>query len=103
MLLLLAPGTLAARGLADDDLIAASVGPRGLHLRGVDRTALAPHPTVGARLGALVERTPEQPEDVGTALWTICADDPNVFTAPLAPIAEIADERGLARDGEWLA
>ncbi|MCV7316152.1 SEC-C domain-containing protein [Mycolicibacillus parakoreensis] len=103
MLLLLAPGTLAARGLADDDLIAVSVGPRGLHLRGVDRTELAPHPTVGARLGALVERTPEQPEDVGTALWTICADDPNVFTAPLAPIAEIADERGLARDGEWLA
>jgi hypothetical protein len=37
------------------------------------------------------------------AVWTACAEDPALFSEPLAPLSEIVDQCGLARRGEWLA
>ncbi|MDI3315413.1 MAG: SEC-C domain-containing protein [Mycobacterium sp.] len=97
--LLLAPGTLAALGAVEGDLV--GVRPTDLGLS-IDRvTATAQTPTLGARLGAICAA--EEPVHFDAAVWTACAEDPAVFTEPLAPLSELVDEHGLAHYGEWLA
>jgi SEC-C motif len=96
--LLLAPGTLAALGVGEGDLVGVRLTAQGLAVERV--TALA-QSAVGARLAATLDA--DEPMFVDTAVWTACAEDPAVFTEPLPPLSEIVDDYGLARDGELLA
>ncbi|ORA78825.1 SEC-C domain-containing protein [Mycobacterium malmoense] len=96
--LLLEPGTLEALGTAEGDLVGVRLTEQGLVVERV--TALA-HPAAGARLAATLDA--DEPVYIDAAVWTACAEDPELFTEPLPPLGEIIDDYGLARRGEWLA
>lgn len=96
--LLLAEGTLAALELAAGDLVGLRLTGPGLVLQRVDTVAES---AVGAQLAALLD--PDEPVYCDIAVDTVCAADPAAFTTALAPLSQIADEQGLACDGEWLA
>lgn len=96
--LLLAPGTLAALGVADGDLVGIRLTEQGLALT---RVATNGHGDVGARLATMP--TAEEPVFVDSAVWTLCVDDPAAFTTALVPLSEIIDATSLQRSGEYLA
>lgn len=96
--LLLAPGTFAALGAAEGDLVGVRLTDRGLAVERV--TEVAPADDAGARLAAALD---DEPLYIGAAVWTVCAGDPQLFTEPLPPLSEIVDDHGLERCGEWLA
>ncbi|BBZ06357.1 hypothetical protein MDOR_05260 [Mycolicibacterium doricum] len=101
--LLLAPGTLAALGVAEGDLVGVRLTEQGLVVERVTRPGI-PAPAaaaVGQRLAAMVDG--EEPQHFDVPVWTACAEDPALFTQPLPPLCEIADDAGLASEGEWLA
>ncbi|MGV7975236.1 hypothetical protein PJN22_29455, partial [Mycobacterium kansasii] len=64
-------------------------------------TEVASAQGVGARLAATLDAG--QPTYFDAAVWTVCAEEPQLFTEPLPPLSEIVDDHGLARHGEWLA
>jgi len=97
--LLLEPGTLAALGAAAGDLVGMRLTADGLAVELIGTPT--PGAGVGARLADLLD--PDEPTFFAEAVWTACAEDPAVFTEPLAPLCEIAENCGLAHQGEWLA
>lgn len=97
--LLLAPGTLGALGLSEGDLAGVRLTEEGLVVERVTEVASAQG--VGARLAATLDAG--QPTYFDAAVWTVCAEEPQLFTEPLPPLSEIVDDHGLARHGEWLA
>ena len=101
--LLLAPGTLAALGVAEGDLVGVRLTAQGLVVERV--TAPPRSPGVGAAVGGRLAATLDADEPVyfDAAVWTACVEDPAVFTEPLPPLCEIVDDYGLAHHGEWLA
>jgi hypothetical protein len=96
--LLLAEGTLAALAVVAGDLVGLRLTEQGLVVEPV--TAVADS-RVGAQLAGMLDA--DEPVYFDVAVHTVCAEDPAAFTTPLAPLSEIADEHGLARDDEWLA
>ena len=96
--LLLTPGTLAGLDVAEGDLVGIRLTPDGLALERVDAAGSS---DVGERLAALLDA--DQPEFIDVATWTLCGNDPALFTEPLAPLSEIVDGHGLARQGEEVA
>ena len=100
--LLLAPGTLAALGVAEGDLVGVRLTAQGLV---VERVTAPPRPRCGAAVGGRLAATLDADEPVyfDAAVWTACVEDPAVFTEPLPPLCEIVDDYGLAHHGEWLA
>ncbi len=96
--LLLAPGTLAARGVAEGDVVGVRLTTEGLAIEPVTAIADA---AVGPRFAAMLDA--DAPVYFDAVVWTACADDPALFTQPLAPLSEIVDDAGLPRDDEWLA
>ncbi len=96
--LLLNPGTLTALGLSAGDLVGLRCTDDGLALEPVDATT---DTTVGARLAALLDT--EEPSRLAAVVWAACADDPTLFTTPLAPLSEAIDAHGLASHDDWLA
>ncbi|MFZ0835441.1 MAG: hypothetical protein WAM92_20685, partial [Mycobacterium sp.] len=96
--LLLAPGTLGALGVAEDDLVGVRLTARGLVVERV--TALA-QCAVGPRLVAMLDA--DEPVYFDAAVWTACVEDPAAFSEPLPPLSEIVDDYGLAHRGDWLA
>src|SRR5574337_908214 len=96
--LLLAPGTLAALGVATGELVGLRLTEQGV---AVERVTAVADSTVGARLAAMLDA--EEPTYFDTAVWAVCVADPTVFTTPLAPLSEVTDEHGLAREDELLA
>jgi hypothetical protein len=99
--LLLEPGTLAALGAAAGDLVGVRLTADGLAVELIDTPAPGADAGVGARLADLLD--PDEPTFFAEAVWTACVDDPAVFTEPLPPLREIADNCGLAHHDEWLA
>ena len=97
--LLLVPGTLAALGVAEGDLVGVRLTGQGLVVERV--TAVPQAPGMGAKLAAMLDA--DKPVYFGAAVWTACVEDPAMLTEPLPPLCEIVDECGLARHGEWLA
>lgn len=97
--LLLSPGTLAGLGVAAGDLLGMRLTDKGILLERVTATT---DTTLGDRLAALVDAG-EPPSHFASVVWAACAADPALFTSPLAPLGEIADAHGLARNGGWLA
>lgn len=96
--LLLTPGALAALGVGDGDTIGVRLSTDGLVVERVD--VITQH-TAGERLAATLDA--DEPTSVETATWTACITDPALFTDPLPPLSEIAEDYGLAHRGEWLA
>ncbi len=96
--LLLAPGTLAALGVVKDDVIGLRLTAQGLVIEPVTATV---DNALGTRLSAMLDA--DQPVYFNAAVWTACAQDPALFTQPLAPLSEIVGDAGLPYDDEWLA
>ncbi len=96
--LLLVPGTLAALGVAEGDLVGVRLTEQGLV---VERVTAVAGSAVGARLAAMLDAG--EPVFIDGAVWTACVEDPTVFTEPLPPLCEIVDDCGLAYRGDWLA
>jgi len=96
--LLLAPGTLAKLGVADDDTIGLRLTAEGLVLERIDVIA---ENTAGARLAATLDA--DEPTYVDAAVWTACVADAALFTGPLPPLSEIIDDHGLARRRDSIA
>jgi SEC-C motif len=96
--LLLAPGTLAALGVAEGDLVGLRLDARGLV---VERVTAVVDSDMGARFVATVD--PDEPVSFESAVLAACVEDPAVFTEPLAPLRDIIDDYGLALRGDSLA
>jgi hypothetical protein len=96
--LILVPGTLEALGVAEGDLVGVRLTAQGLV---AERVTAHAHSAVGARLAAVLDA--DEPVYFDAAVWTACVEDPAVFTEPLPPLCEIADDYGLAHRDEWLA
>ncbi|MGH3970747.1 MAG: SEC-C metal-binding domain-containing protein [Mycobacterium sp.] len=96
--LLLLPGALAALGVAEGDLVGVRLTDQGL---AVERVTAPADCAVGERLAATLDA--DTPVLFDVAAWTACVEEPQVFTAPLPPLREIADDYGLAHSGDWLA
>ncbi|ORW66822.1 SEC-C domain-containing protein [Mycolicibacter senuensis] len=90
-------GTFEALGVDDGDLVGLRLGNTGLVVERV--TAAAPS-AAGAQLAVLLDG---QPQLIDALVWTACLADPALFTEPVAPLSELAAERGLSRRGERLA
>lgn len=103
--LLLPPGCLRGRELAEGDMIALWITGAGLVLEVVaDDVAMAERATVvGDRLSAVLDSGTGGPMSLATVVWTACADDPALFAEPLPPLGEVLDGCGLACDGELVA
>ncbi|OMB94431.1 hypothetical protein A5733_14815 [Mycobacterium sp. NS-7484] len=95
--LLLPSGTLATLQVSEGDLVGVRWTGRGLAVERVDATGQA---EVGARLAALLD---DHPIDFETAVQTLCAEDPQLFTEAVPPLSQIAADHGLARFGALLA
>jgi len=97
--LLLPPGTLSALGVADGDLVGVRLSDSGLV---IERVAAAQSPTdVGERLAATLDA--DEPTFLDSAVWTVCVEDPAVFTQPVPPLREIIEDQGLVHRDDWLA
>ncbi|OBA81176.1 hypothetical protein A9W99_14600 [Mycobacterium sp. 1164966.3] len=96
--LLLAPGTLQGLGVAEGDLVGVRLSDDALV---VERVTAVGQGAAGARLAATLG--PDEPVYFDSAVWTACVEDPTLFTEPLLPLCEIADDFGLAHRDEWLA
>ena len=96
--LLLTPGTLASVGAASGDLVALRLTTQGLAIEQVTTVADA---AVAPRFAAMLDA--DEPKFFDAVVWTACADDPTLFTRPLAPLSEIADDADLPHEQEWLA
>ncbi|SNR52707.1 SEC-C motif-containing protein [Haloechinothrix alba] len=102
---LLPAGTLHAMDVYEGDLVGLRVTPEGLRLESVtepQETADAAD-SLGQRLRALLPDDPEQPVEIHGAIWTACADDPELFTQAMAPLGALVGSLGFSCDGEWLA
>ena len=103
--LLLPAGYLRSKGLGAGDVVALGLAEAGLLLEVVPEHGARPEALaeLGKRLSAVLEAEPDEPMALDVAVWTACADDPTLFTEPLAPLGAMLDACGLAHDGEWLA
>jgi tetratricopeptide (TPR) repeat protein len=95
--LLLPPGKMQELGVAEGDLVGVRLSEAGLV---VEQVTASPDAAAGTRLAATLD---DEPVYFDAAVWTACAEDPDLFTKPLPPLCDIADESGLAHHGEWLA
>lgn len=96
--LILPPGTLRELGVAVGDLIGVRVTAQRLVIEKVD--AVAPS-NAGALMAGVLE--PNDPRELESVMWAVCSQDPTLFTTPAAPLSEIIDEQGLARDEHLVA
>ncbi|MGH3780656.1 MAG: YecA family protein [Pseudonocardiaceae bacterium] len=103
--LLFPAGYLRERGLGEGDVIALGLAGDRLLLESVPEPVVTPETVagLGQRLSVVLEIEPDDPMPLDDAVWTACADDPALFTAPLPPLGAALDACGLAHDGEWLA
>lgn len=95
--LLLAPGTLAGLGIAEDELVGVRLTPQGLAL---ERVTTITDSAVGARFAAMLGG--DEPEFFDAVVLTACAENPALFTQPHAPLSEILQEAGLPHHLDWL-
>ena len=89
--LVLPPGTLGALGVTEGDLVGVRLTTQGLVVERV--AATQPSLAAGARLTATLDA--DEPVYFDAAVWTACVEDPAMFTEPLPPLCEIAEDYGL--------
>ena len=98
--LLLPPGRFAAIGAGPGDLVGLRVTVDGFELSRVTEAAPC---DLDAELTPVLRRHSEAPVMLDTAIWTACADDAELFREPTAPLTELLESSGLARDEDALA
>lgn len=98
--LLLPPGRFAEIGARAGDLVGLRVTAEGFELSRVSTPAPCDFPTA---LTDLVQRRPEAPVMLDTAVWTVCAGDAGVFRQAALPLTDLLADSALARDGDALA
>jgi len=92
---------LRRRGLIAGDLVGVTVRPDGFEVTAVD--AVEPAPDLPTRLTEALDALGQgQPVELYDVVWLTCADDPALFTTPLAPLADLLARADLDIDGEWL-
>ena len=100
--LLLPAGYLGGRHIRPDDVIGLRVTDDGLSLDVVDVPDRSAATAEFARAIALVlER--HEPEELGAAISTVCADHDDLFRDPLPPLRALLATYGLVQNGDWLA
>lgn len=99
--LLLPPGCLRGRELAEGDMVALRITDDGLVLDQVTVPERAVG--VGELLSAVLAAGTGEPMPLSMVVWTVCADDPALFADPLPPLGEVLAECGLVYDSELLA
>lgn len=97
-LVLLAPGTLAALGAAEGDLVGLRLTDQGLALETIETVVDA---DIGNRLAEVLPG--DEPTFVDAAALTLCAEDPTVFVEATAPLSEVVREAGLAYSDGFIA
>lgn len=95
--LLLQPDALY--GYAAGDLIGLGLAGGELRLVRVDRTEEAPE--LADRLGDIIAEGSAEPSD--SVLWQLMADDPALFTMPVAPLTELIEAAGYTWESDYLA
>lgn len=103
--LLLPAGYLSAMGAAPGEVIGIGLGADGLRMTaGLDLSGGEAELAGLARglSAALAERVGE-PVELDTAVWTACAQMPELFCTALPPLAEALEGCGLSWQGDWLA
>ena len=97
-----ATGRLA--GTQPGDLIGLRVRPGGATLDLAPEPAATPGPLL-AKLRNVVRDDDDEirPVLLFDAVLQLCADDPDLFAVPLAPLSEIVESAGLATWGDYLA
>ncbi|GAA1677003.1 SEC-C metal-binding domain-containing protein [Kribbella yunnanensis] len=99
---LLPAGHWSSRNVRSGDLIALRISGEGLALEAPDAPVDAKATTaVVQALTAVLDR--REPEQLDTAIWTVCAEDPELFREPLPPLDELFAANGLTRLVDWVA
>lgn len=103
--LLLPRGCFQNLGITAGDLVGFQVTADGFEVVRADRRPDPPRPAVQAALLDVLQRDDPVavPEQLDAVVWTACADDLGLFTTPLPPLADLLEEAGIARDGDWIA
>jgi tetratricopeptide (TPR) repeat protein len=97
----LPPGTLRSLGVSEGDLVGLWVTSNGIELRPV---AAADIRTDYAQVQeGLREIVSDEPQDVQSAVLTVCADLPHAFREASLPVAELFAGAGLVHDGDYVA
>jgi tetratricopeptide (TPR) repeat protein len=95
---LVSPDLFRRLGLTEGDLVGVSLQPGGFAIEPV--TIDDPPAGLDGALASWVGRLDEAPEQLDTALWMLCADDPAAFTSPPPPVGELLTGAGLIWDGD---
>lgn len=95
--LLLLPGTFEQLGVQSGDLVGIRLTDGELAVGAVETVTESPF---GARLTAMLD---DRPVLLDIAVWTLCAQDPALFTAPALPLGELLDEHRLVRHADFVA
>ena len=100
---ILEPDALRRLGVVAGDLVGVTVRPAGFELSAV--TGAGAPDGLGARLGDALQRLGDgEPEQIDSVVWLACADDPDLFAAPLPPLAGVFAAAGLVWEGSsWHA
>jgi tetratricopeptide (TPR) repeat protein len=96
--LVLPPGTLAALGVSEGDLVGLRLTDQGWALETVSSVS---DPAVKDRLAALLPS--DKPTLISEAVLTLCVQDPAAFAEPTAPLSEIIDDGPFQRSGVSIA
>lgn len=97
-LVVLAPGTLAALGVAEGSLVGLRLTDQGLALESIESVVDA---DIGNRLAGVLPV--DEPTFVDAAALTLCAEDLTVFVEATAPLSEVIRDAGLAYSDGFIA
>jgi tetratricopeptide (TPR) repeat protein len=104
---LLPPGHLRAVGFGPGDLMGVRVTAQGFGVEVIDERVGAAEPPsgLGPRLDAILAARPDPdvPDQLDAAIWTACADDPELFREPLPPLGRMLDTVGIPYDEDEIA
>ena len=98
--LLLPPGRFAELGARAGDLVGLRVTAQGFE---VERIAEVAPCGAGAALTALLAETPDRPEMLDVAVWTVCTADDSLFREPAVPLGDLLADSELDFDTGWVA
>jgi SEC-C motif len=100
-LLVVPLGRLAALGARAGDLVGLRVSTDGFELVAIHYEPAACG--IATALAGLLDQHPDQPQALNVAVWTVCADDDDLFREAALPLGGLLSAGELACEGEWVA